>query len=260
MARSTTNKTTETTASPAAPQNPEQAEANNQPGPLKELESFLIACGRSLAQGTVASAISYISQLIGERDDASDLVAKVHAAAVGEFRAPKRGVVEDVEDVLKELRYEASEMKSNYEGACKTIALMHAAAVGEVTGPKRGVVEDVHDVVSNYRAQLALAHEQIAASKVDPPSFVLGPDEPPNEEYLLDTPATPVGGSATGISTVEIAYDRFRSRQPEGEYPDWPDLDGRTQELYREAWQHVAEGGEPRTNYERAVASVLALP
>jgi len=46
-----------------------------------------------------------------------------------------------------ELRYERDEMRSSYEGACRTVADMHAAATGrEGMGPVRGVVEDVEDV------------------------------------------------------------------------------------------------------------------
>lgn len=47
----------------------------------------------------------------------------------------------------EEAEAERDEMRSNYEGACKTIAAMHAAAVGMgFVGPIRGVVEDVEDV------------------------------------------------------------------------------------------------------------------
>lgn len=61
------------------------------------------------------------------------------------------------------------EVKSNYEGACKTIAEMHAAAVGEVTGPRRGVVEDVHDVRSellNLRARVIYLGLELEASQM----------------------------------------------------------------------------------------------
>lgn len=44
---------------------------------------------------------------------------------------------------VKELEADYSELKKSYIGACETVAKMHEAALGKVTGPSVGVVEDV---------------------------------------------------------------------------------------------------------------------
>jgi hypothetical protein len=49
------------------------------------------------------------------------------------------------------------------------------------------------------------------------------------------------------------AYDLFCKGESEGDYPAWPELPEQTQKLWRDAYQHVADGGKPRTDYEYAV-------
>jgi len=51
----------------------------------------------------------------GEHQGACHLVARMHAAAVGEVTGPNRGVVEDVED----LRLRAEDGKRDYDALCR---------------------------------------------------------------------------------------------------------------------------------------------
>lgn len=44
------------------------------------------------------------------------------------------------------LERQVADLRTDYEGACKTIAQMHVAAMGEIRGPRRGVVADVEDL------------------------------------------------------------------------------------------------------------------
>jgi hypothetical protein len=236
--------------------------ADSSEGPLHKLEEFLKGYGRSLEQGAVVAAIDWIQHLVTHLDIATQTnqqaavaVSRLHAFAVGEkVEGPKRGYAEDVEDVIKELRYKASEQKSNYEGACKLVAAMHAAAVGEVTGPKRGVVEDVEDVVNGLRRRVAELEGGAPQSASVQAALQEGP---PEEDYLLGQTdgqlSEPQGGGA-----VEIAYNNFRVGR-EGDYPNWGDLAESVRELYRIAFLHVSEGGEPRTNYECEVKLLLGF-
>jgi hypothetical protein len=54
------------------------------------------------------------------------------------------------------------------------------------------------------------------------------------------------------------AYDLFRKSQAEGDFPAWAELPEQTQKLWRDSYQHVAAGGEPRTDYEEAVKYLIA--
>lgn len=46
-------------------------------------------------------AIDLVEHYRVAHDDACALIARMHAAAVGEIRGPERGVVEDIEDAVR---------------------------------------------------------------------------------------------------------------------------------------------------------------
>lgn len=54
----------------------------------------------------IAELTAEVERLMAEHQAACELVAKMHAAAVGEITGPKRGVVEDVADAIAKLRDE----------------------------------------------------------------------------------------------------------------------------------------------------------
>lgn len=109
-----------------------EAEAQNQCEPslvdqINRLGAFILAldCGYPRANeefpggmGVTEAAEAYIKELRGEierwreaHSEACKLVVQMHAAAVGEVTGPKRGVVEDVEDVVNGLKALAARAK-----------------------------------------------------------------------------------------------------------------------------------------------------
>ena len=60
-----------------------------------------------------------------------------------------------------------------------------------------------------------------------------------------------------GVEPAAAAYDLFRDRQGEGEFPAWRDLAPQTQALWREGYSHIIGGGAPRTDYEQAVKYLI---
>jgi len=145
------------------------------------------------------------------------------------------GATEAAEEYIKELRADVARLKEDHGGVCALLARIHAFAVGEVTGPNRGVVEDVEDVINGLRARVA---ELEGAPTV-------------TIEYPVDSSSTGDQGLAAK------AYDLFRKSQAEGDFPVWEELPLTTQQLWRDSYQYIANGGAPRTEYEHVVKYLL---
>jgi len=69
-----------------------------------------------------AELTAEVERLMAEHQAACELVAKMHAAAVGEITGPKRGVVEDVADAIAKLRDELETERMRLAG-CGVAAL-----------------------------------------------------------------------------------------------------------------------------------------
>ena len=67
----------------------------------------------------------------------------------------------------------------------------------------------------------------------------------------------PPAGEPDHKALAAQAYDLFRAGQAEGNFPAWAELPEETQKLWRESYQHVAAGGEPRTDYEEVVKYLI---
>ena len=70
----------------------------------------------------IAELTAEVERLMAEHQAACELVAKMHAAAVGEITGPKRGVVEDVADAIAKLRDELETERMRLAG-CGVAAL-----------------------------------------------------------------------------------------------------------------------------------------
>jgi hypothetical protein len=142
---------------------------------------------------------------------------------------------EAAEEYIKELRAYVARLKEDHVGVCALLARIHAFAVGEVTGPNRGVVEDVEDVISGLRARVAELEGNAAVE-------------------TRDVGAT----SSSDVGRAAEAYALFCQGRAEGDFPAWAELPEQTQKLWRDGYQHVAAGGEPRTDYEEVVKYLIA--
>ncbi|HMX29799.1 MAG TPA: hypothetical protein PKC13_29710 [Blastocatellia bacterium] len=60
------------------------------------------------------------------------------------------------------------------------------------------------------------------------------------------------------IYKARVAYDAFVASQTEGNFPAWDELPEETKGLYVESLHHVVSGNEPRTDFDRTVARLLA--
>jgi len=70
---------------------------------------------------------------------------------------------------------------------------------------------------------------------------------------------------AVGVAEIaegdpaQNAYELFRKAgEAEGDFPAWEELTLQTQALWRQGYEHVANGGAPRTDYEHAVKYLIA--
>jgi hypothetical protein len=101
--------------------------------------------------------------------DAYDAVcaqlARIHAAAVGEVTGPKRGVVEDVEDVINGLRARVAELESN--------AAVERCDVGSTSS---GDDKDLAVKAYNLYVKGQADGEYHAWSELDPPTQKLWRD------------------------------------------------------------------------------------
>jgi hypothetical protein len=79
----------------------------------------------------------------------------------------------------------------------------------------------------------------------------------PEEAAPESTPSAPEEAAEERDLAVE-AYALFCERQSEGDFPSWAELPEQTQKLWRDGYQHVAAGGEPRTDYEEVVKYLIA--
>jgi hypothetical protein len=145
-------------------------------------------------------------------------------------------VIEARDEYIDELRAEVEKLKEDHAGACANLARIHAHAVGHIGGPSRGVVEDVEDVINGLRARVA----ELEAGNVQHAGSAPAATEPDHKALAAQ------------------AYDLFRKSQAEGDFPAWAELPEQTQKLWRDSYQHVAGGGEPRTDYEQAVKYLIA--
>jgi hypothetical protein len=69
---------------------------------------------------------------------------------------------------------------------------------------------------------------------------------------------TPTAEEASEEKDLAVeAYALFCERQSEGDFPAWAELPEQTQKLWRDGYRHVADGGEPRTDYEEAVKYLI---
>jgi len=111
---------------------------------------------------------------------------------------------------------------------------MCSAVLGD--SPHPWCIEDFEEAVNGLKARVAELESNAAVERRDVGST----------------------SSADDKGRAAEAYDLFRERQVEGNFPAWAELDERTQKLWRDSYQHVAAGGEPRTDYEEAVKYLIA--
>jgi hypothetical protein len=106
-----------------------------------------------------------VAQWKGAHDEACALVARMHAAAVGEVRGPKRGVVEDVEDVINRLRARVAELERN--------AAVERCDVGSTSsGDDKDLAVEAYNLYVKGQAD----GEYHAWSELDPPTQKLWRD------------------------------------------------------------------------------------
>jgi len=215
MARNKNNATAPVETKEQAPESsaPEEAEngANNQNTPLSD-------------------QINKLGEFIMGLDCGYPRATEAYPAGMS--------ATEAAEEYIKELRAEVVRLKEDHGGVCALLARMHAVAVGEVTGPKRGVVEDVEDVINGLRARVA----ELESYPTVEIKYACAGSTPPNDDK----------------DRAAEAYDLFRKSQAEGDFPAWAELPEQTQKLWRDGYQHVAAGGEPRTDYEEVVKYLIA--
>src|SRR5262249_47341019 len=118
----------------------------------------------------------------------------------------------------EDLRAEAQRWKDAHGFAASQLAQIHYLALGEITPVKRGVVEDVEDVINGLGARVA----EWEGAKVQHPGSA---PSPKNRDLAVE------------------AYTLFSKTHAEGIFPAWSELDPPTQKLWRDGYNHVANGG-----------------
>jgi len=58
---------------------------------------------------------------------------------------------------------------------------------------------------------------------------------------------------------VAETYEMYRTKHPEADLAEWGELNTPVQQLWRDGYTHVAEGGSPRTAYEEIVSSLITF-
>jgi hypothetical protein len=83
------------------------------------------------------------------------------------------------------------------------------------------------------------------------------PSETETKEQAPDAGATAPEGAAKERDMAVEAYGLYCKGQSEGEFPVWEELPPQTQKLWRDGYDHVANGGAPRTDYEHVVKYLI---
>lgn len=111
---------------------------------------------------TASHAFDQIEELRAEAQkwkdahgEACALVARIHAAAVGEVTGPKRGVVEDVEDVVNGLRVRVAELEAEIRSFRYLMAAVESQPLKEAPSlsDDKDLIADAYDLFRKSQAE-----------------------------------------------------------------------------------------------------------